>query len=115
MVYGIGRGLTGVDGMFLSILFWNRSAERILGHTADEAVGLRCYEVLRSLPESGDGPGLPARLPGYPARQRRARPVGSQCRGPLRVGRAKAHYSNPADYRDGRAEGSGTPVPRADK
>ena len=97
-------GVYAVD-MSQTILFWNRSAERILGHTADEAVGLRCYEVLQSLPESGT---VPVCLQGCPAirpRQRRARPVGSQCRGPLRVGRTKAHYSNPADYRDGRAEG----------
>lgn len=28
-----------------TILFWNRSAERILGYTSDQVVGKRCYEV----------------------------------------------------------------------
>ena len=28
------------------IVFWNRSAEQILGHTSDEVLGRRCYEVL---------------------------------------------------------------------
>ena len=41
-------GVYAVD-MSQTILFWNRSAEWILGHTAEEAVGLRCYEVLQSL------------------------------------------------------------------
>ncbi len=48
-------GVYAVD-MSQTILFWNRSAEQILGHTADEVIGLRCYEVLQSLPESGAGP-----------------------------------------------------------
>ena len=56
-------GVYAVD-MSQTILFWNRSAERILGHTADEAVGLRCYEVLQSLPESGT---VPVCLQGCPA------------------------------------------------
>ncbi len=33
------------------ILFWNRSAERILGHRPEEVVGRQCYEVLLGLPE----------------------------------------------------------------
>lgn len=28
------------------IVFWNRSAEQILGHTSDEVLGRRCYEVV---------------------------------------------------------------------
>ena len=56
-------GVYAVD-MSQTILFWNRSAERILGHAADEAVGLRCYEVLQSLPESGT---VPVCLQGCPA------------------------------------------------
>ena len=56
-------GVYAVD-MSQTILFWNRSAERILGHTAEEAVGLRCYEVLQSLPESGT---VPVCLQGCPA------------------------------------------------
>ena len=39
-----------------TILFWNRSAERILGHAAHEVIGLRCYQVLQSLPENGTAP-----------------------------------------------------------
>lgn len=34
-----------------TILFWNRSAERILGHKAEEVVGLRCCRPLQDLPE----------------------------------------------------------------
>ena len=56
-------GVYAVD-MSQTILFWNRSAEWILGHTAEEAVGLRCYEVLQSLPESGT---VPVCLQGCPA------------------------------------------------
>ena len=48
-------GVYAVD-MSQTILFWNRSAEQILGHTADEVIGLRCYEVLQSLPEDGAAP-----------------------------------------------------------
>ena len=33
------------------ILLWNRSAERILGHEAEQVVGRQCYEVLFGLPE----------------------------------------------------------------
>ncbi len=33
------------------ILFWNRGAERILGHRPEEVVGRQCYEVLLGLPE----------------------------------------------------------------
>ena len=48
----------GVYAMDMSqtITFWNRSAERILGHTPGEAIGFRCYEVLQSLPEHGASP-----------------------------------------------------------
>ena len=48
-------GVYAVD-MSQTILFWNRSAEQILGHTPDEVIGLRCYEVLQSLPENGAAP-----------------------------------------------------------
>ena len=34
-----------------TILFWNRSAERITGHSARQVVGRQCYEVLYGLPE----------------------------------------------------------------
>ncbi len=56
-------GVYAVD-MSQTILFWNYSAERILGHTADEAIGHRCYEVLQSLPENG---GPPVCMEGCPA------------------------------------------------
>ena len=38
------------------IVFWNRSAERILGHKADRIIGHRCYEVLQHLPGEGSTP-----------------------------------------------------------
>ena len=31
------------------ILFWNRSAEQILGHRADQVIGQRCYQVLQNI------------------------------------------------------------------
>ena len=34
-----------------TILFWNRSAERILGYVTEEVMGLRCCRVLRGLDE----------------------------------------------------------------
>ena len=43
------------------ILFWNKSAQRILGYSADQVIGRRCYEVLVGLtagsltPECQDG------------------------------------------------------------
>ncbi len=34
-----------------TILFWNRNAERLTGHSARQVVGRQCYEVLYGLPE----------------------------------------------------------------
>ena len=39
-----------------TILFWNRSAERILGHTATDAIGRHCYLVLNNLAEGASTP-----------------------------------------------------------
>ena len=36
-----------------TIVFWNRAAERILGHTSDDVLGRRCYEVVAGLSPSG--------------------------------------------------------------
>ena len=38
------------------ITSWSRSAERILGYRASEAIGLRCCRVLQRLPENGTTP-----------------------------------------------------------
>ena len=38
------------------ILFWNRKAERILGHGAKQMVGRQCYEALFGLPEQPSVP-----------------------------------------------------------
>lgn len=38
------------------IVFWNRSAERILGHTAEDVMGKRCYEVVAGLAPGGLAP-----------------------------------------------------------
>lgn len=38
------------------IVFWNYSAERILGHTADEVMGKRCYDVVAGLSPGGLAP-----------------------------------------------------------
>ena len=32
-----------------TISFWNRSAERILGHRAEDVIGRRCYQVLQNI------------------------------------------------------------------
>ena len=36
--------------MYRRILFWNRSAKRIVGYEAEQVVGRQCYEVLYGLP-----------------------------------------------------------------
>jgi PAS domain S-box-containing protein len=36
-----------------TIVFWNRAAERILGHSAAEVVGRRCYQVVAGTTSSG--------------------------------------------------------------
>ena len=48
----------GVYAMDLhqTILFWNRSAGRILGYTSHQAIGHRCYEVLQGIPAEGSPP-----------------------------------------------------------
>ena len=56
-------GAYAVD-MSQVIVFWNRSAERIVGFKADDAIGRRCYEVLQSLPEQGT---VPVCMEGCPA------------------------------------------------
>ena len=38
------------------IMFWNHSAERILGHTSNQVIGRRCYDVLQGLAEEGSPP-----------------------------------------------------------
>ena len=48
-------GVYGVD-MNRIITFWNRSAERILGYRASEAIGRRCCRVLHGLSENGTTP-----------------------------------------------------------
>ena len=39
--------------MTQTIVFWNSSAEQILGHKSREVVGRKCYEVCNTLPEAG--------------------------------------------------------------
>ena len=47
------------------IVFWNRGAEALVGHSREEAVGKRCYEVIEcravgGSPLCADGKGCPA-------------------------------------------------------
>ena len=39
-----------------SILFWNRGAERILEHKADQAIGRSCCEVIAEVPQDANEP-----------------------------------------------------------
>ncbi len=39
-----------------TILFWNRSAERILEHKADQAIGRSCCEVIAEVTQNGNEP-----------------------------------------------------------
>ena len=68
-------GVYAVD-MNRIITFWNRGAERILGHRAGEVIGLRCCRVLQRPPDNGTTPvcedGCPAF---YYARESRFPPV----------------------------------------
>ena len=36
------------------IMFWNRTAEVVTGHRADQMIGRRCYEVLQNRPQGGN-------------------------------------------------------------
>ena len=47
-----------------TILFWNSSAERILGHKAEEVIGQSCCQVLKNL---GEGASAPTCLGGCPS------------------------------------------------
>ena len=68
-------GVYAVD-ISQTIVFWNRSAEQILGHKASQVIGRRCYEVLQNLPPEGS---TPVCMEGCPsirlARERRVPPV----------------------------------------
>ena len=46
-----------------SILFWNRTAEVLTGHRADQMIGRTCYEVLQNLPQEGQVPVCTAGCP----------------------------------------------------
>ena len=48
-------GVYAVD-MSQTIVFWNPSAERILGHRPDDVIGRTCYEVCRGVPEQDSTP-----------------------------------------------------------
>jgi len=47
------------DGVYaldtdLRIIFWNQAAQKILGFTAEEAIGHYCYEIIAGKDESGN-------------------------------------------------------------
>ena len=46
-------GVFAVD-MKQGVVFWNQSAERILGYSASEVLGKRCHEVLSGVSEDGE-------------------------------------------------------------
>ena len=48
-------GVYAVD-MDQKIVFWNHSAEQILGYKRNEVIGRRCYQVCASLPDEGTEP-----------------------------------------------------------
>ncbi len=43
-----------VMNMDQKIMFWNRTAEVVTGHRADQVIGRRCYEVLQNRPQGGN-------------------------------------------------------------
>lgn len=57
------------------ILFWNRSAQRIVGYDAEEVLGRQCYEVLYGLPEQPSVPTCLECLTVHLAESRRMAPV----------------------------------------
>ena len=46
-------GVLGVD-LNQKVVFWNGAAERILGYTAEEVLGKRCYQILGGRSEDGE-------------------------------------------------------------
>ena len=84
--------------MHRRILFWNRSAERIVGHEAGHVVGRQCYEVLYGLPEQ---PSVPACGGGcltlHLAESRRIAPV-THVPDALCIGRAEAGCGYDVDH-----------------
>ncbi len=52
---GVPYGAYAMD-MNRTILFWNRSAERITGHKQAQVIGRQCYEVLFGIPEQPVAP-----------------------------------------------------------
>ena len=38
------------------IIFWNRTAEVLTGHRANQVIGRKCYEVLQNRPQGGNTP-----------------------------------------------------------
>ncbi len=57
------------------IVFWNRSAQRIVGYDAEEVLGRQCYEVLYGLPEQASVPTCLECLTVRLAESRRMAPV----------------------------------------
>lgn len=49
---GAGDGVAVIDGNY-RLIYWNRSAEEILGYTAEEAVGKTCFDIFKGLGERG--------------------------------------------------------------
>ena len=73
-------GVYAMD-MNQTIVFWNRSAEQILGHKASQVIGRRCYEVLQNLPSEGSTPVCMGGCPSIRlARERRVPPVNQTAR-----------------------------------
>ena len=72
-----------------TIVFWNRAAERLLGHTADEVLGRHCYEVVTGVSRGGLTPVCSGGCPSI--RHLQAGLVPTQIR--LQLARASGGYS----------------------
>ena len=63
-----------------TIVFWNRRAERILGHRPEQVLGRKCYEVLQGLAMDGVTPFCTRDCPAIAAARSGRIPAASQAR-----------------------------------
>ena len=70
------------------IMLWNRTAEVVTGHRADQVIGRRCYEVLQNRPQGGNTTVCMEGCPSILLSQRRPDRAGDERPNALRIGGA---------------------------